>query len=371
MDSHTELNDLLEKAKWAEKKSIEKSDILLQALRLAERLQDVKKVDHIRNEYFDCLFALDRHAEAFPHFALMVNRLDDQENPVHFFEQMSILWKYKWFMSALPKFPNVPKEQILALMDDMERRYLAYNPATQTTLYYYRKKLYSTMGDIETASLYEAKYEASEPSNSTFASLSDCSACMLNAKVASALHKGKWAEAIELAQPILLGEKSCESIPQTTYFIVAQAFAKLGQLEEAAEYYEKGVQLLNEERPELTDHLRSICYLVLTRQWDRAVAIFEKNFPKTIGNLNKLESFHFYYASLFLFRHLQGQQDTIALQIPENPLLHASDGQYAISTVLHALEREVADIATLFDQRNGNDYYSRFGGKQYEVLLGA
>lgn len=359
MNDQTELLALQEKANWAEKHSVEKSDILLQALRLAESLQDTQATTKIRGEYIDCLSFQGRTVEAYPHFSILISQLDDPNANLGMMEELSILWKYKWFLNSLPKFPNIPKAQILDIMGDMERRYLQYGVLTQSTVYYYKDSVYSAMGDLETAQEYRSKYEASEILDLNWLTLSDCDACICNGKVDDFVLEGNWEQAIQFAQPILSGEKKCESVPKSTYFKVALAFVKTGQMDEAALYFEKAVQLLKDERIELDSHRRSICYLVYTGQWERALAIFEQHFPKTLDTLLKSDVFHFYSAGVLLFRYIARTQHQVNMRIPDNPFLYQSDGSYNVPEVVQLLDTAVQEIAAQFDNRNENDYYSR------------
>jgi tetratricopeptide (TPR) repeat protein len=359
MNDQAELLALQEKASWAEKHSVEKSDILLQALRLAESLQDTQASTKIRGEYIDCLCFQGRLAEAYPHFSILISQLDEPNANFGTLEELSILWKYKWFLSSLPKFPNIPKAQILDILGDMERRYLQYSALTQSTIYYYKDAVYSAMGDLETALEYRAKYEASEILDFNWLTLSDCDACIQDSKVGSFLLAGNWEQAIQFAQPILSGEKKCESVPKRTYFKVALAFAKMGQMDKAALYFEKGIQLLKDERIELDAHRRSICYLVYTGQWEQALAVFERHFPETLDILHKSDTFHFYSAGVLLFRYIARTQQQVNMHIPDNPFLYQSDGIYNVPEVVQLLDTAVQEIAAQFDNRNENDYYSR------------
>jgi tetratricopeptide (TPR) repeat protein len=358
-DQTEQLLALQEKAKWAEKYSVEKSDILLQALRLAESLQDAQTTTKIRGEYIDCLCFQGRLADAYPHFSILISQLDDPNANLGTLEELSILWKYKWFLNSLPTFPNIPKAQILDIMDDMERRYLQYGALTQSTVYYYKDSVYSDMGDLETALEYRAKYEASEIIDFNWLTLSDCSACISDSKVGNSLLVGNWEQALQFAQPILSGEKKCESVPKRTYFKVALAFVKTGQKDEAALYFEKGMQLLKDERIELDAHRRSICYLVYTGQWERALAVFERHFPEALNVLHKSDTFHFYSAGVLLFRYIARTQNQIEMRLPDNALLYQSDGTYNVPEVVQLLDTAVQEIAAQFDNRNENDYYSR------------
>lgn len=358
-DQTEQLLALQEKAKWAEKYSVEKSDILLQALRLAESLQDAQATTKIRGEYIECLNFQGRIAEGYPHFSILISQLDEPNTNLGTLEKLSILWKYKWFLSSLPKFPNIPKAQILDILGDMERRYLQYSALTQSTVYFYKDAVYSDMGDLETAQECRAKYEASEIIDFNFLTLSDCDACINDSKVGNYLLAGHWEQAIQFAQPILSGEKKCESVPKRTYFKVALAFVKMGQMDEAALYFEKGMQLLKDERIELDMHRRSICYLVYTGQWERALAVFERHFLEALNVLHKSDTFHFYSAGVLLFRYIARTQQQVNMHIPDNPLLYQPDGIYNVPEVVQLLDTAVQEIAVQFDNRNENDYYSR------------
>jgi tetratricopeptide (TPR) repeat protein len=359
MDLQAELTELIEKAEWAEKYSVEQSDILLRALRLAESLNDTKNTHNIREQYIDCLNTQGRIEDAYPHFSLLLSHLDDPAENVGLFDRISILWKYKWFLGSLPNFPHIPKAQIFDIMADMERRYLAFQPITQATVHYYKYVVYRELGEQETANAYYEKFEECKTSDVNWLTLSDCDACIQDTEVGNALSSGQWEQVIQIAQPILSGEKKCESVPQRTYFKVALALAKMGQMDEAAHYFEKGIQSLKEDRVNLDRNRRSICYLVYTGQWEQALAVFEQNFHQTLNLLEKSEIFHFYAAGLLLFRYLARTQSEVKMNLPDNPVLYQPDGVYQVPETVQILDRAVRELAAQFDQRNENDYYSR------------
>ncbi|EMO76953.1 hypothetical protein LEP1GSC127_3969 [Leptospira kirschneri str. 200801925] len=53
-------------------------------------------------------------------FSWCLSQVD--QNPEKFSEE-DLLWKYKWIIENLPAFPQIKKEQILEMLEDLEKRY--------------------------------------------------------------------------------------------------------------------------------------------------------------------------------------------------------------------------------------------------------
>jgi hypothetical protein len=82
------------------------------------------------------------------------------------------------------------------------------------------------------------------------------------------------------------------------------------------------------------------------------------------------EIYHFLLVSRHLFEGLLVKKKTISLKLPENDWLHQADGQYNVQTLLDILIAKINDLATQFDARNGNDYFSKQLPAFYQKVLG-
>ena len=95
--------------------------LLEEAVRLADTHQDLKKGFAGRE-------ALIHTATfgGFPEKALVAFSwcLAQSDRDPQTFPDQRILWKYKWIMDSIAGFPQVSREQITKMMEDMRGRYL-------------------------------------------------------------------------------------------------------------------------------------------------------------------------------------------------------------------------------------------------------
>lgn len=359
MEIQEEIKDLLEKAEWAPKHSVEKSDILFQALKLAETGNDKSQLLQIREKYVACLAFQGRHELALPHFALMLARLDDTENKVGFFDRITILWSYKWFLIAMTNFVNLSKEQIFATLADMERRFLADDLGNQRAVNDYKRRVYFALGDLEEAEKYDQLVQDDRSPRRRFLGMDDCEACVTHIEVEHYFWQAQFVEALKHAQPILDGTLKCASIPKETYPVVVLCYSLLGQEPEAEKLYKKAVKLLNEDHQELSSYGMLMCYAAKSNKLKQGINLFQEQIGSCLTTMNKYYVFQFYQASLYLFEQLKASGKLkIKLQIPENEYLYALDGTYAVEDLIRFFTTQIRDIAAAFDARNKNNNYS-------------
>jgi tetratricopeptide (TPR) repeat protein len=356
------LDDLLEKAKWAKKNTAEQSDLYAAALKLAEASNDTKRATDIRGDYIDSLVFQGRYELAIPHFAILLSVLDQPGQQISWFEQIQILWRYKWFVSNMTNFPNVPKVQIEQMLADMEKRYVSFNPMTFPTIFYFKQSVYNSMGDHEKAAIFEKKFKEFGEAESPLYSLKDCDACECSSNVSRFFWRKQYNEALAEAAPILSGSLKCETVPRSTYpaVILSEILRDNGDPELAEKWFKKAIKLLNADNQEMVSFGKLICYLTRVGNTPKAISLFESQFWESVDTNNLNAVFHFYNAAWYLFDTLvKAGTAQIKLSLPENERLYSISGQYVTAEVVDFLQSEVLRIAALFDARNGNDHYVR------------
>lgn len=358
MEIQEEIKDLLEKAEWAPKYSVEKSDILHRALKLAESCNDETNLLKIRQEYVECLVFQGRHEQAFPHFGLNLARLDRGDETLGWYGRISILWSYKWFMGAMTDFTNLSRAQIFHALEDMERRFLAENVSNQRAIYDYKRRIHFAMGDLEEASHYDQLHQESKGAR-LFFGLEDCAACVANIEVKHLFWRGQFSDALSHAQPILDGTLKCESIPRSTYPAIILCYSLLGKNSEADDLFKKSLKLLKKENHELQNFGLLICYAARSNKFRQGITLFQNQVKASLESMNKHDLYHFYQAVNMLFEHIKGSgKKNVKLQIPENDHLYSSDDNYNLDDLIRFYSGQIRAIANAFDTRNGNDHYS-------------
>ena len=109
-------------------------------------------------------------ARSFATFAWCLAEFD--RNP-HAYERQyrTLLWHFKYMVSALTRFPEIPLDRTFEVLDDMQRRWLDTGH-TMHAVYAYRHAVAAHIGDIEAAERYFVQWCA-QPRDD----LSDCVGC--------------------------------------------------------------------------------------------------------------------------------------------------------------------------------------------------
>lgn len=374
MDYKSVIEDLLEQADWAKQYSLEQAQILEKAVQLAESHQDFELTARSKSEYIGCLTFLGFQEKAFGHFAWLLAHLEHPNMPI---DESTILWKYKWMVGCMTDYLNLSSTQIIATLEDMEKRFLANNSDNQRVVLDYKRRIYHAMGYLEQAETYYQLFEKQEARTNNLSiyftnELDDCRACTLNNLLSYWLLNSDFEKVLEEAVPILEGKMACGSVPKTTYPKICMAYTALDRLEDAEKNYKKGAKALQKvpDEQHLQHQGQLMTYLIRTGKHTPALKIFEKQFHFLQQTMRYAEIYHFLLVSRHLFEALLLKKKTISWTLPENDWLYQADGQYNVQTVLDTIVEKIDDLATQFDARNGNDYFSKQLPAFYRNVLG-
>ena len=174
------------------------------------------------------------------------------------------------------------------------------------------------------------------------------------------INRGRFAEAVETAGPILAGKMRCTFVPQTTLAKVLFALVRLGRLDEAMACHRRGYPMV-ERHPALTGFAGlHMSFLALTANHARAVKLFERHFPTALATLETFDRFYFFRESLFTLRRLASAgRDGLALVMPATFPLWRADGRYAFRDLARWVKADLGALAARYDARNGNDAFAR------------
>ncbi|MGW0661388.1 hypothetical protein [Streptodolium elevatio] len=273
-------------------------------------------------------------------------RLFDTE-PASFDEGLThyVFWYLKWVTSSLLSVPEVPLATIRRFLDDLERRYRTAGHSMRP-VHKCRFYLYDHTGDKAGAAReFEAWLAADRDA------LTDCDACERR-------EQGRWLtqqhddeRALEIFGPTLSGARSCAEEPQITLSDSLIPLVRLGRLDEARANHLRGYRMVR-GRAGMHDIVgRHIEFCALTGNEGRGVEIVaEHRMWLSDGSGSAMDRLEFLGGVVVLLRRLVtlGRGDLPVAPLP------GTDGTAA--GVLAVLDREVAVLATRFDERNGSDF---------------
>jgi len=329
----------------------EKEKALQTIIKRAQEKNDIDLEYKARTEFMQAVAFTSQPEKSLACFPWLLSINDKYPGKYWLWE---ILWYYKWVVNEVAHFPTITKQRIEDIMEDMERRYVAAGYGTKTIVYFWRR-IYQDFGEPELAQAAHKKWENMEESSS----MSDCSACVRNHLVSHHYYMGEFQEAIDAAQDLLNKKMTCKSVPKRTYHKVVSSYCRLGKLEEAIPVYKKAVRNLGHHQPYLEDYGSLLILLSLTENFTPAKNIFVKQLPHALEHKQDHDIQLFYIASLFFLKALQ-EDGRKKIVLPEELKLpvESEKRSYQIDDLIPFFEKEIDRIADLFNERNGNDFFS-------------
>lgn len=268
--------------------------------------------------------------------------------------QRDLLWRYKWIVGALPSYPEVTVDLIRAAIDDMEA---LYREACRSLRPVYQARCMTAvvMGRSDDASMYYSQWQNAERDE-----LADCEACEIRDRAKFMLQANRYADAIAEAQEVLSGRKTCREVPARFYGRVLIPLLQLGRPEEAWKYHCEGQQRVSGKMKYLQSIAGHIEYLSVTGRFDDALRTVRFH-GRFVPNRDADDRFHFYLAVLVLLAMLRkhGRHDVV-LRLPDGGICaHNTKNHDSVVALYHDIEWMLHELASLFDRRNENDYYSK------------
>ncbi len=252
----------------------------------------------------------------------------------------SLHWFFKYMAGSMATFPEVPLDRTRAVLDDMERRYRAagysMNPVHQ-----YRAVLARHVGDRETAA-EEYRLWSAAPRGE----MSDCVGCEPSDKVAHLSWLGRYAEAVEVAEPVLGGTFTCTEQPHLILTQLLLPYVHIGRYEEAAAAHRQAYRAIRHDPAQLEEVATHIAFCALTGNHARGLDLVERH-------LGWLETPPTPYAE---------QEFAAAAALTLRLVAEAGHGAAPVrraggATTVAALRDELSEraraVAARFDARNG------------------
>ncbi|HEU5110350.1 MAG TPA: hypothetical protein VFT95_17560, partial [Micromonosporaceae bacterium] len=182
-----------------------------------------------------------------------------------------LYWYFKWMVSALTKFPEVPLARTFAALDEMERRYRLAGH-TMNPVHQYRTVVAMHVGDLDTAREQYRLWCAAPRGE-----MSDCVGCEPSDKVRYLSQAGRDEEAVALALPVLGGELSCVEQPQSILTALLLPYLRTGRLEEAVDAHRQAYRAIRHNRGELGMVADHIAFCAYTGNTARGLELVERH----------------------------------------------------------------------------------------------
>ena len=279
-------------------------------------------------------------AKAFVTFSWCLSDFD--RNPGHHTgaDAHTLLWHFKYMVTALTKFPDVPLDRTYEVLDDMERRYRDGGHSLYA-VYSLRHLVARHVGDEEAAQRWYDSWTAARRDE-----LSDCAGCDPSRRVAYLSSRGRDAEAVALAEPVLAGRLTCSEQPHGMLTTLLYPYLRTGRHDEAADAHRRAYRSHRQHLADLADIGEHMEFCALTGNAPRGLEILERHLTWLERAPSPYAAMEFASAGALVLRRLadDGRGD--------EPVRSAT----TVAEFAAELARTGTDLARRFDARNGTTF---------------
>jgi hypothetical protein len=256
---------------------------------------------------------------------------------------------------------KVPWAKAEPVLDDFERATRAAG-GSMYRVYWQRQVIAWFRGDEPAADQY-AELMLREPLPP-----GRCRVCDVNFMIRRVADRGEYEKVMQMAEPLLRGERKCDSVPRNTYYAVMYPLLRLGRKDEAEQCYRRGYKSMSERyRAELGFYLR---YIALVEDWETGMKLLEKHMGEPSRFTLPSYAFTFYEGAWVLCEKLRRagiERLPVALS-KKLGLVSAPDGTFATAALADWLHAEMRRIATFYDTNNGTDRFARLLARDAELV---
>lgn len=254
-------------------------------------------------------------------------------------------WQFKFIVEAMVKFPEVPLDRALGVLDQMEERYRAERQSLHA-VYSFRHRVTSHVGDQAAADhWYEMWCAAPRDQNS------DCEGCDPIGKVGHLAARGRDAEAVALAEPVLTGELTCLEQPQSILTELLLPFVRTGELEKARDAHRRAYRVLRSRPQDLATIADHIVFCALTGNEVRGLELLDRHLGWLDTSPSPKDTMWFSAAAALLLRTVTevGGGDATIVR-PAHGDRPSSD--VSVAALQAEMSRTAIDLGARFDRRN-------------------
>jgi hypothetical protein len=258
-----------------------------------------------------------------------------------------LLWHFKYMVSALTKFPEVPLERTYAVLDDMERRWRETGHSLHA-IHAYRHAVAAHIGDVDAAEAYYEQWCAAPRDD-----LSDCIGCDPTSKAWWLRDRGRYEQAVVLGDPVQSGQLTCSEQPQSILTALMVPYLLTGRLEQARDAHRRAYRLQRSRLADLVDIAHHVEFCARTGNEARALEIVERH----LGWLDRAPSpwaaMRFAAAASLALRRAQEQQSHTDLTLHRPAHADRPAATVAAAALAAELATQATELAERFDRRNG------------------
>jgi tetratricopeptide (TPR) repeat protein len=283
-------------------------------------------------------------------FARVLRLWDDDPADFDRGARYRLFWHFKWVTGGMIWHPTVALPTIENWLDEMATRYRQANYGEHAVLAQ-RHRLADHVGDLDTAEEIFGRWTTTARDT-----MSDCHACDRGSQGSWHSTRGRYAQALDLWQPVLAGELTCAEEPHRLLATSLLPLVRLGRVDEARANHLRGYRMARGNanmRPTIARHIE---FAAVTGNEARGLEILADHAAwLTDSDEAVMDRMSFLEGAAVLLRRLcdLGHGD-LAVSTPRG-----EEPSVAVARLLPELEAEIAGIVARFDERNGTTAVSR------------
>jgi tetratricopeptide (TPR) repeat protein len=286
-------------------------------------------------------------AKSFVTFSWCVADFDSNPQPYHQRLAYNLLWQFKAMVNALTQFPEIPLARTYAVLDDMERRYREGGYGLQA-VHKHRYLVAEHIGLTDEADAWYERWQAAPRDQ-----LSDCAGCDPSDVAEYLSSRGRYADAVAHAEPVLSGRLSCSEQPQTILNELMVPYLRTGREQEAADAHRRAYRLQRGMLADLAQIGTHVEFCARTGNEHRGLEILQRHLDWLEKAPSPSAEMLFAASGALVLRRLTelGHGDTV---------VHRRDREDSTAAALAAeLAGRATGLAARFDVRNGTDRQGR------------
>jgi tetratricopeptide (TPR) repeat protein len=313
-----------------------------QAMRHAEALGDPDLAFAARMAATSAFHRGGEPAKAFVTFARCLAEYDADPSRRTAQDEHLLLWFFKYVISSMAKFPEVPLERTRAVLDDMERRYRSGGHSLHA-VYAYRQTIASHIGDVEQAEHWFRLWDSAPRDHN-----SDCAGCDPTSKAEHHTWLGRYDDAIAVAEPALAGNLTCSEQPQAILTALMIPYLHTGRLDEARDAHRRAYRAYQINPADLGSVADHVEFCGLTGNEVRGLDLIERHLGWLDHPPTPKSEMEFASAAAHILRRLvaQGRSDLVV----------RTTAPTTVGELAERLSARALELAARFDERNGTPY---------------
>lgn len=326
-----------------------KVQLLEQAAHVADTMNDVVLGFKVRKMLMGAALKGGRPEQMTTAFTWCVAQSDRDPTNI---PPEQILWQYRWVISELPHFAEVPRKQIDDTIQEMITRYRAAG-STLRPVHLLRMVTAVRLGDVAMgATAYEDWQRAGRDD------LSDSPRQEQNLVSNFLAFANRREELFKVSKSVLDGRVDEPGFFGEDSSELLIPLLELDRAADAVRVQRSGYRYLARKEGYLHHLSFHVEFFARIDNWPGAIKVFEEHVGMALATRQYCDRFRFLRAGLILSERLQRSGQTVLkLKLPPELPIKPQGRAYDLRELSDWIRADISGYAQRFDARNGTPYY--------------